>query len=230
MDEDRALFFKQFQGHLNFFQTICAALLLMSFAHQSDAKQLYKWVNEKGEVYFSDEIPPDAAKKTHDIVNDKGMVVKSVEATKTKEQLLEAEKQARKHDAAKNEANKAAKLRVERDNALLDTYMSEKDLIDTRDRQINTIEANIGISSNSASRIKENLSKLQKNANALASNKKPISDDLKGDIHNLKQQLANLERFINEKRAEQHKLRDKFSADLERFRQLKATEQADNAR
>ena len=217
-------------GSYKVLQLLCTAFLLLSFTYQSDAGQLYKWVNDKGEVYFSDEIPPDAAKKNHVVVNNKGMVVKNIEATKTPEQLLEAEKQTRERDAAKAEVERATKVRAERDSALLNTYMSEKDLISTRDRQINTVEANVGISSKSAARVKENLVRLEKNANALASKQKPISSDAKNDIQNLKQQLANLERFIGNKRAEQQQLRDKFAADLNRFKELKALDQTENAK
>lgn len=229
--EGGALLYTKIQCRKAFKAFGCTALLLsLTFASQSFARPLFKWINENGEVYYSDKIPSEAVRKKHTVVNEKGMVVRNVEAVKTKEQLREEENLAREQAEAKAEAKRILLLKAERDAALLNTYTSEKDLIATRDRQINTVEANIGISRSSAEQIKENLARLENHADVLATNNKTVSDELKGDIQDLKQQLVNLEKFISERKAEQQRMHEKFAADLVRFKELKAIEQANKLR
>lgn len=190
---------------------LCACVLLINTAQ---AKQLYKWVDENGDVQVSDEMPPEAVKKKHDVLNKQGLTIKNIGAAKTKEQLKDEEQQARLKQAEAAEKERNKREQAQRDAALLDTYLSEKDLLDTRNRQIKIIEDQIIASKNTLDHHKKLLAKL-KPATA-----NPSPGNAQNDLANSERQIVQLEKFINEKKQDQEQLRLKFENDLLRFREL----------
>lgn len=44
-------------------------------ASSVNAAQVYRWVDENGEVHYSESLPPDYQDKGHDVLNQQGMVV-----------------------------------------------------------------------------------------------------------------------------------------------------------
>ena len=56
--------------------------------------RMYRWVDEKGQVYYSDRIPPQYVNKERREYDDRGHLISTVEAAKTKEQLAAKKKKA----------------------------------------------------------------------------------------------------------------------------------------
>src|SRR5690349_16935901 len=103
------------------------------------AGKLYKWVDEKGNVTYSDKVPPDAAKLARKEMNDKGITVKQVERAKTQEELA-AEAAQRVLDA---EAAKIAEAQAQADRALMMSYATEADLMHARDQELGVLDASM---------------------------------------------------------------------------------------
>jgi len=56
---------------------IFTALLFLSgfiFAASANAAEVYRWVDENGEVHYSESLPPDFQDKGHDVLNERGIV------------------------------------------------------------------------------------------------------------------------------------------------------------
>jgi len=53
------------------------SVLLMMLTSPAIAK-LYKWVDEDGNVFYSDQIPPDQSDKRHQLLDERGIVRKNV--------------------------------------------------------------------------------------------------------------------------------------------------------
>lgn len=201
--------------------TISVALVVsLTWAGAAVAGKLYRWVDENGEVHYTDTLPPEKAGQAHQQLNKQGVTVKNVEKAKSAEQIA-AEKRAREeaeHRAA--EEARARQAQAEQDKVLLQTYVSENDIIESRDRNIATIEGTINLTSS-------NLEKLRAQAEALRSDLAQatpgteLATKAESTLQQTQSQIQDFETFIGNKRAEQANLKQKFDQDLQRFRQLK---------
>jgi len=72
-----------------FSSSIFLALLLCLFASPAvHAKKMYKWVDEHGNTFFSDQVPPEQSELRRESLNEKGRVVGVTEKAKTKSNRL----------------------------------------------------------------------------------------------------------------------------------------------
>src|SRR3569832_2997061 len=95
----------------------------------------YRWMDEQGRVHYSDRMPPESADRAYSVINPHGITVKSIDKTKTPEQLAEEREIQRQRE----EDQRQARERRLQARILLDTYSTVDDLIDTRDRHIATL-------------------------------------------------------------------------------------------
>jgi hypothetical protein len=100
------------------------------------AQRLYKCVDSNGKVYYT-QLPPQECqfRKTEEL-NKEGMVVKQNAAPPTPEERakMEAEREANKKRLAEEAAKAKEQKRL--DDRLLNTYTSEKDIDDARERSL----------------------------------------------------------------------------------------------
>ena len=62
-----------------------ATLFVLSFP--AGAGALYKWVDENGQIRYSDRLPPTQVRRKHQQLNSQGVVLSTKEAAKSAEQL-----------------------------------------------------------------------------------------------------------------------------------------------
>jgi hypothetical protein len=109
---------------------ITVALLLALGPAQ--AQKLYKWVDDKGVVHYSERLPAETAGKAAAQLNGQGTVVKRQAAAPTAAEVAA-------HDAELVREREAAQLQKEkmrRNQALLDTYAGEQDIDSARERAL----------------------------------------------------------------------------------------------
>ena len=190
---------------------------------QAHAGKLYKWVDEEGNVFFSDQIPPSDIKHKHSTFTDSGFEVESVEKQKSREQLLKekqlAEEQKRIAEEKKREEDRIKAKKLAYDRQLLDSYVTEDDLIMMRDRQIATIEGTITLTQSNIDKLKLQLDKLSSKAKNLDPENERDQKALK-ELRSTRDQLEEYQEFIDRQRLEQIQLRTQFNQDLKRLRQL----------
>lgn len=207
--------------------TFCIVSILAAVAAPAGGEAFagtYRWVDENGRIHYSDQIPPNQTDRAYTVINPQGITVKSVEKAKTAEQLAEEQ---RLKALAEEEARRA-RARALQDRILLDTYSTEDDLIETRDRHIATLEGLIEVSQHKLSNLDEEEQKLTKVAANLERQGKAVPQELRGDIKAVQSQMAREHDFIRAQRAQQGEIREKFAADLARYRLLKAAAQENN--
>ena len=49
-------------------------LLGLAAAAAANAAEVYRWVDENGDVHYSESLPPDFEDKGHDVLNERGIV------------------------------------------------------------------------------------------------------------------------------------------------------------
>lgn len=196
---------------------LAAALAASSFVNSAEAKT-YRWVDENGQVHYSDHLPPKDVNRAYSVMSKEGITVDKVEKAKTKEEL---EEEARRQQQ-ELEREQRVKEQAAYDHILLDTYTAVSDLEDTRDRYIATLEGLIKVAQHKLSNLNRDLENFRRSAANLERNGKTVPPDLSQDIAKLQSQVEAEHSFIAAQRAQQKKVREKFAADIRRYKELKS--------
>jgi hypothetical protein len=181
--------------------------------------KVYRWVDNEGVVHFGDQIPPEYAPIDRQVLNQQGITVGTEQGTVTEEERA-AERQA----SAEKDASRAA---AQRDEVLLNTYLSVEEIEVLRDRRIGLIEDEISVTTNYLHSLKDNLARLQAEAGKF----KPYSTDpdaeqidekLAKELSDTVDSIALYEKTLEDARARQNQVTMAFEADISRFKELKS--------
>jgi len=202
-------------------RTLFFPLLFLALAQPASAR-LYKWVDEQGNIHYSDKLPPTAVKNPYSKLDERGLVIEKKERAKTPEELAreKALKKLREQQKRQLEEQKA------RDKVLLNTFRSEDDIILARDGKLATYDAQIRIAYTNIERLKAWLETQKKKAAALERKGQRVPQKLLSEIENTRKQIkANYESILRQEK-DKELIRKKYAADLARFRELKALKSA----
>lgn len=118
-------------------KSILFTALCFALAHPAvHAKTMYKWVDEKGKVSFSDQVPPSKAELGHQELDKNAQVVKVSEKAKTKAQL-EVEKRLKQ--LRKQQEQIVAKQKAH-DKKLLSSFLNVEAMDATQKNKIAAID------------------------------------------------------------------------------------------
>lgn len=180
---------------------------------------LYRWVDDAGNVHFSDKVPAAASKKAHAKLNKAGVVKKKVDPESLqaeKDQLALIEKERLEQERLKEiERKKVAKV-MKRDNYLLSTYENKSELIRSFESKIQMVEGNSKIIESQNKILTKKLVNLQSKTPQTEHAKKAIEAkivDLNVTLQQYKKALLE-----NEKQIEQ--LSKNYSSDLKRYTEI----------
>jgi chromosome segregation ATPase len=199
--------------------TAVAAALLVS-TPALHAGKLYKWIDDSGQVRYGDRVPPEYAQRRNETLNSQGIVVETKAAQKTKEQLAEEQRVA----ALQAEEERKQREEARKDRILLDTFTNEDEMILTRDGKLEAIEAVIRVTKGRIEKLRQRLSDLTRRAANLERAGRPIAPELSEQIAESRSQIRHNLEYIENRKQEQHAIREKFEHDIKRFRKLKLAE------
>ena len=192
----------------------------LGFAPQAAMAGFVCWTNNEGVKECGNSVPPEYAQKETRKRDAQGRVVEVKERAKTREEIA-AEKQQKEREAQRAAEEKRLKDEQARhDQVLLGTYTTEQDIASARDRQMASIEGTIEITRVTIRKLEDSLNTYRKRAASLERDGKTAPDELKEDMATVQQQIDNKQAFIQSKQQEQKSLRDKYDADILRFREL----------
>ena len=189
------------------------------------AGKLYKWVDEKGNVHYSDRVPPEAAKLAREEKNQDGVTVKEVARAKTEEELA-AEAAQRVKD---EEARKIAEAQAQADRALMLSYTTEDDLRRAREQELGVIEANMATAKLTIASQEKNLSDLLAHAADFERNKKPVPQAVTDSIAHVRAQIEAQQKTLKEREGSKETVHNEYEAKLLRWRELSAKNAKDAA-
>ena len=182
------------------------------------AQQVYRWVDENGQVHYGDRVPPQYANQDRDILNKQGVAVGRQEGLETP-----AEARAR---IEQEERQKAVQENARRDRMLVSTYQNVEEIELLRARRLELVDSNIVIQQQSVANLKARLGEQQ----ARAARFKPVNEDpqarpmpegLAEDIERTKSDLRTQEANLHRKQEEREALNAKFDAEIARFIELR---------
>jgi hypothetical protein len=191
---------------------LACALLAGAPVH---AQRLYKYTDPvTGKTVYTDKLPTEAAGKANEQFNRYGTMVKREPAAPTAEELAAREVDRKR----KLEEEMAAKEAKRRNQALLNTYASEKDIDDARARALQSNDEAI----KDAERKVADAQKRQKQLATEAEfyQKRPMPGQLKLDIQNNRVELKAHGDLLDAKRKETGVINAKYDEDKHRYIEL----------
>lgn len=203
-----------------FVLALLSAWVLTGFSASASAenKRLYRWVDEQGNVHYSDRVPADQARPEKSILNERGMTVDRIEAAKTAEQIAEEKRQRRLAEERRRQQEEQAAY----DRMLLNTFHSEADIVHARDSKITAVENVIHIAQNSLNNLEHQQRLLVQQAAAAERAGNPVPERVSDGIQQVRAQIQETNQYIANKREEQGRIRKRYEQDIQRYRTIKA--------
>ena len=168
------------------------AIAALPFAVQA---QSYRCVGADGKKYYGSSVPPQCVGRPIEELNARGMVVRRQDAAATADER--AKKEADEIEMKKRAA--AAKEQGRKDNALLASYTSEKDIEAARARALEGVQKQ-------TAEVEERIAALRKRRDAPNQDVKTIDVDLKAQ-----------EGLLASKRKEMGAINARYDEDKKRY-------------
>ncbi len=199
-------------------------LLLMAKYQPAPAASLYKWIDENGEIRYSDQLPADQSRKRHQKLTSDGRIVETTEAAKSAEQLaLEKEEKKRQEEEEKRLKQEKA-IKDHHDNVLLMTFSNETEILEAQNERLDVIDSVIKLLRKNIANEQEKLTQQEKRANQLYTQKgQDVPGGMAQNIEYSVEKILGIQRQLGLKLEERGKIKQQYVNDLLRYRELTKT-------
>jgi hypothetical protein len=180
-------------------------------AQMQQPQKLYKYVDAHGKVSYSERPPVEATGKAMEQLNRQGAVTRQVQAAPTAEEIAAAAAERRRKQ------DDEARLREEnrRNQALLDTYASERDIELSRSRALEAVESSVKDAEAKLAEALKRQEKLKAETEFYA--KKTVPGRLKQEIENNEREIGLQREAIAKRDKEVAAINAKYGEDKRRF-------------
>jgi hypothetical protein len=185
------------------------------------AAEVYRWVDENGEVHYSESLPPDYKDSGHDVLNRQGMVVgenQTLTPPPPKEEPREEVPQELPRDASGLPRPKALYSEVEMqqrmDNFLMLRYESEQEILDAMNVEIKQLNYDRRLLEGS----RDSMNQAFRGQVRVAA--VPVGDKTAVEITKIRKNLAKNADSLQSLLAREENIRADFEKQLVRYRYL----------
>lgn len=204
---------------------IILTILALAITQAAAAGKLYRWVDEDGNVHYSDQVPAEHANKAREELNEQGITVDAVETAPTPEQLEAAREKAR----AEAESREQAEEQQRRDRILLNAYTSAADIERTRDAEISALQRTVDMTRAAQDSQRRQLAQLVHRAAQAQRSGNEVADSLVEDMAEVRERIQERQDYIEEKRNEQAEIFADYEQDIARYNELTKDEQQESS-
>jgi len=200
---------------MNYSRALFCSIALASFIAVPSpvAAKMYRWVDSKGNIYYSDKVPPQQSKLERKELNKQGRIIGTVGAAKTNEQFA-LEKRL---GLLRQEQEKIIAKQKSNDKVLLSTFRNIDDLRLTLDGKLSSVNAHKRMQESALESLNDNLADARSKAaqaerkgrRVPASILKQIAD-IEGEIRATYSQIAKIEEQGQEIQRKLEKDRERF--------------------
>jgi hypothetical protein len=200
------------------------ALFLLGGSLQAVAK-VYRWVDENGEVHYSETLPPDLKEQSHDRLNERGILVEeNMSLAPDPSELVVEEEEELPRDASGMERAKPlyseAELQRRLDRLLLLRYDSEQEILDAMEVETNQLAYDERL----LVKTRESIIQSYRDQIREAGNQQragiEVDPELDNTIVHLRERLRNNENSMQGLKIREREIEDEFGKQLERYRFL----------
>ncbi len=202
---------------------LVGGILLLIGGQGVFAKKMYRWVDDQGRVFFSDQVPPDQIKHKREALNENARVLEVVEAAKTKEQI-ELEKRLAK---LRRELQRIIAKQKSHDRVLLSTFRSLEDMQMAMDGKLHALDLQRKVAEGNLLRLEQQLRQQQRKAASFERNGQAVPKKLLQDILDSKQQIVATRGEIQRHLDKRQVVENDFEMDIARFKFLTQSKSAD---
>lgn len=188
-------------------------LLLFGMSDSYAQKRLYRWVDDQGNVTFSDQVPPDQVQHKRETLDEKVRVLDVVEKAKTPEELA---RQKRLEELRKEQEKIIAK-QAAADKVLLATYRNLDDMHRALENKLALLDGKRRVIEGNKQRFEQQLLQQQQQAAALERNGQKIPEKLLNEIASSRQQIELTQQELQRHELERQAIEREFRADMARF-------------
>lgn len=172
--------------------TLCLACPAAGWAE--NGKRYFRWVDEKGDVHYSEYLPPEQAGRGGKKLNEKGMTVETLAGAKTVEQREQEARLRRLHAGLV----RVVDAQAERDEVLLRTFRGVEDIQQTLQGKLTAVDSLMRVVQTNRERQTVQLDALQKKAADMERNGKPVPEKLKQEIEASRKLIADYEHKLRQ--------------------------------
>ena len=190
------------------------SILVAGATAGAGAAKLYKWVDDNGQVHYSESIPLQYRDRANVEIDRRGRVLRRNEAQAEKKRQFEEE--SGRKQAEERRLTEAAR----RDKALLDTYTNESEIDLARDRNIAFPQQVLESFDPRINTARQRVETLRVEKQALVKAGKPVPPALVSEISANDKALEALLEQQKAKQAEIEQIREKYAAQKARYREL----------
>jgi len=210
-------------------------LILLLWLPTLQAATLYKWVDEKGDIRYSDQLPPDQAGKGFERLTTEGFVVekKAPELSPEEKRRLriEARRRAREERLRAEEEARRRAEQEHHDTVLLLTYTNEDEIREAKDERVEVVEAVIRLLKRSIVEEQRKLESLEKEAREKYTDKgEEVPGGLAQKIEYSSNKILSKQTQLLLKYDELDRINTQFVADLTRYRELRKQQEEERRR
>jgi Xaa-Pro aminopeptidase len=195
------------------------ALAVMA-ASPADA-QVYRWVDEDGNVHYTDSLPPERARDARRVYSRDGSPIREVERAPTEAELREREQRRRLAEERQAEEREARRQQAEYDRMLLRTFNDENHLERTREDRLEAMAAQQRVLRIRNTRDQEELEELRERAAQAERTGQGDPEAIYSRIRRTEARIAERNERMAELDRGMDQLDQEFDNHLKRFRELR---------
>lgn len=199
------------KGRLKYPVVLLPVLMLYSGLAQAE---LYRWVDDAGQVHYADIVPPSVVKRDHSKLDQRGMMVETISAAPTPEQI-----------AARKRRETLAKLREamenrqqEQDQHLLANYADVSELEAVFRSKLEVLEQNTRLMEERKAALQERLAAIQGSRHKVRGTTEYAR--LQQYIEDAEATLREYDHALQENQTEHSRLHYRFEQERQRLRRL----------
>lgn len=195
--------------------------LVMAGTAPVDA-QLYRWVDEDGNVHFTDSLPPERARDARRVYSRDGTPIDDVERAPTEEELRERERQRQLDEERRAREEETRRQQAEYDRMLIRTFTDEEHLKQVREDRLEAMAAQQRVLNIRNDRDREELNTLRQRAARAERTGQEDPDAVYARIRRTQERIEERETRIGELDEAMGSLEAEFDDHLQRLRELRA--------
>lgn len=190
------------------------------------AAEVYRWIDENGEVHYSESLPPNFKEDEHDVLNSSGIVVKEDLSLKPPpiKKLKKEEAQELPRDSSGLPRPRAqyseAEMQRQMDNFLTLRYESEQEILDAMNIEIKQLEYDRQLLNTTQ---KSTLDSFEGQVREAANKQRAgldVGEEASTEVRRLQSRLANTRSSLAAIELRELAIREDFDKQLTRYRFL----------
>ncbi len=180
------------------------------------ATPVFRWYDENGKVFYSDQVPPKHSKYGRSQINQRGKTVNVVEAAKSKDQL----DWWNKIRTLRKQAKSLLAAQLKHDRVLLRTFRDVKEIHGNLAGKLSTVDVLVNINNSNIQQLQAQLDKQERRAAQIETNGRKVPRKLLAEINTTRKRIYERRDRIKSQEQEKQRITEKYEKDINRFNDL----------